>query len=414
MSAGFVDSDLLRSLASSLASVFDNVRLYQPRAGTLLFLATDGPLDLERQLAETNLPLRNNLLHYSYMGLNGAEDLVAALLLDETGLRAFSEGAPLATDDRNRMATDSRSLSDGLDTNALLELVAPLDPLLDAEGWVHTELRERLDFGYIAGRLLAERQAARAGRLANVIADRSTQLYVTGLVHGYLGRLDTAREAFAAALAADPGNSSARYAIVEPELPALASNRASEELTQLARGLPVSAQAVVRGWQLAARRNWDALAALDRSLARAEVTDLWYPESVQLRADWRTQAVGEARHAFDAMRLIDRALSIRPKLELYLLRAASADRLDDDAAFVETSRSLLDFVRSRLEVARDDGNAVTGAELEMIAERLVALRGRLDSMSGAMSGRARTVADAMTTELDNIRRIERARLGGVE
>ncbi len=47
MSASFLDESLLRSLTATLATAFQEVRLYRPDPETLVFLASPKPLDLE-------------------------------------------------------------------------------------------------------------------------------------------------------------------------------------------------------------------------------------------------------------------------------------------------------------------------------------------------------------------------------
>ena len=402
MSAGFVDEHLLRSLAASLSEVFSNVRLYQTSGSQLMFLASDEPLEIEREVLRTGRPLSDNVLHYSYMGLGSVEDFASALLLDETGLRSFVGGATPSTDDRNLMATESRSLSDGLRAEELNDLLSPFDPLVNADGWLHRDLGRELDFGYITGRLLADGHLGRASRLANAIADTAVQYFAVGLVRGSVGQLEQANEAFVAALELAPANQNIRYALVEPHLAALATGRASDAVIELAQRLSGSALAVVHGWRLAVQRDWQGLAALDPELARAEVTDLWYSDAIRLRADWRIQLDGESRFAFDAIRLIDRALVIQPKLELYLLRAAAADNLNDDNAFVATTRQTVEFVAGRIASAQTGLAPITTEEINVIGQRLVALRARLDRMTPAAAGDAQVVAESVTQQLDEL------------
>lgn len=376
MSAGFVDEALLRSLTATLLDTFDNVRVYHAGASNLLFMASDDSLDIELQLSRTGRPLTEHLLYYAYMGLNTLEDFVAALLLDERGAARFAAGAPLTTDDRNLMAMRSRALSDGLSLARLLELLAPYDPLLDPGGWVQEQLGGELHFSYIAARLLAGGQTSRAARLADAVGDASTRSMIAGLVRGSTGELDRVNEAFAAALASDPDNDGARFALLEPELAALAAGRASPQATALARDLGDSAAAVVRGWHLAANADWTGLASLDGELARAGVTDLWFPYATQLRADWRTK-VGTDREAVDALRMIDRALLIRPSVSLYVLRAAAADITSDSHAFAETCRHLADFIEDGLRTAAQGRGAVSRTEVDADIRRLIALRTEL-------------------------------------
>jgi spermidine synthase len=377
MSAGFVDEALLRSLAATLADVFDNVRLYQPAPSVLMFLASDGSLDLESELAATGRPITSELLYYSYMGLNGVSDLVVALMLDETGIQSFAAGAPLSTDDRNRMATDSRSLSDGLSAEQFTELLAPFDPLTDRDGWVHRRLRLDIDPAYIATRLLENGQLGRAERFGAAVQEMAMRELISGFIQGYRGDEASAREAFLAALATESTNQTARYALIQPYLAALAQDRAPAEITALAgelRGVPAT---LVRAWGYASDQDWRRVAVLDPELARAEVTDLWYPDATQLRAQWRSRAVGETAFSLDAIRLIDRVLAIRPSLDLLVIRAAAADVVGDPDAFIESVRYASQIAGHELDEIEAGTYLLARAALDTKFRNLKAMRDQL-------------------------------------
>ncbi|MGI9257969.1 MAG: fused MFS/spermidine synthase, partial [Gammaproteobacteria bacterium] len=120
MNSEFVDEPLLRTLAATLLSEFPNVRLYQPAAQVLVFLSSEGSLELELQAARSGQPFTSDVMHYSRMGMNSVEDLLAALMMDQEGIEAFAAGAPVSTDNNNLMATQSRSRADGLYLNELM------------------------------------------------------------------------------------------------------------------------------------------------------------------------------------------------------------------------------------------------------------------------------------------------------
>ena len=75
MNAEFVDEPLLRTLAATLIAEYEYVRLYQPAARVLMFLASDAPLDVELELARTGRPIVENAQHFSRFGINGVEDI---------------------------------------------------------------------------------------------------------------------------------------------------------------------------------------------------------------------------------------------------------------------------------------------------------------------------------------------------
>ena len=84
------------------------VRVYQPGSEHRGFPRERLRRSTSRtQLARTGLPLRDAPLHYARFGINNVEDLVAALVLDTDGARRLATGAPLITDDDNRIATSS-------------------------------------------------------------------------------------------------------------------------------------------------------------------------------------------------------------------------------------------------------------------------------------------------------------------
>ena len=409
MNSEFLDENLLRILAATVLDTFENVRVYATTGTVLLFLASDEPLDIERQVLRTGQPLTSDLLHYSYMGLNAADDLVAALALDERGVAAFAGRAPLSTDDRNYMATHSRSLGDGLGVRQLTELLRPHDPLLDRASWIHRDLGDELNFAYIATRLLANGQIERAARLAETVTDLSTRALIAAIGFDYSGETERADNAVLQALQANPNNVDALFQFAARELPDFARNAASEEARAVAARLSGAPAAVFRGWPLGATQDWPSLAALDNELARSNPTDIWYSEVVQLRADWRTKVLDEPRYPFDALRMVDRALVISPTLDLYVLRAAAASALDDDAAFVESGRYVYSFLASKLARAEEGTYVISDEELETTRNRLTAFDIRLTEMAEAGGRRAEDVHDDILELIEEFDALARER-----
>ena len=409
MNSEFVDEDLLRTLAATVLDTFENVRVYAASGTVLLFLASDGPLDIERQVLRTGQPLTSDLLHYSYMGLNGADDFVAALALDERGVAEFARGAPLSTDDRNYMATHSRYLGDGLGVRQLTALLRPHDPLLERSGWIHRELGDDLNFPYIATRMLANGQIERAARLAETVTDPSTRALIAAIGFDFSGETESADNAVLQALRANPANVDALFQFAARELPDFARGAASEEARTVAARIGGAPAAVFQGWPLGAAQDWPALAALDGELARSNPTDIWYPEVVQLRADWRTKVLDRPQYPFDALRMVDRALVISPTLDLYVLRAAAASALDDDATFVESGRYVHGYLASKLGRAEQGAYVISDEELETTRNRLQAFDIRLTELSEAGGLRAADVHADIRELIEEFEAIARER-----
>ena len=409
MNSEFLDEDLLRTLAATVLDTFENVRVYAATGTVLLFLASDGPLDIERQVLRTGQPLTSDLLHYSYMGLNGADDFIATLALDERGVEAFAGRAPLSTDDRNYMATHSRYLGDGLGAQQLTALLRPHDPLLDRSNWIHRELGDELNFAYIATRLLANGQVERTARLAETITDLSTRALIAAIGFDYGGDTERAETAVLQALRANPANEDALFQFAARELPDFARGAASEQARSVAVRLGGAPGAIFEGWPLGAAQDWPALAALDNELARSNPTDIWYPEAVQLRADWRTKVLDQPQYPFDALRMVDRALVISPTLDLYVLRAAAGSALDDEAVFIESGRYVYGYLASKLERTEQGTYAMSDEELQTTQNRLQAFDIRLGEISEAGGLRAADVHADIRELIDAFEALARER-----
>ena len=404
MNSEFVDEPLLRTLAATLLAEFPNVRLYQPAAQVLMFLASEGPLDLELQTARSGQPFTADVMHYSRLGMNSVEDLVTALMMDQEGIEAFAADAPISTDNNNLMATQSRSRADGLYLSDLSQIFRPYDPLTRRGSWIYTRLTDDLDFGYIAQRLISTGQQDRATAVAAVTPRDSTKLLIYGLIYGATGQGARARAALEASLVADPLNSQTRYLLIKNQLASLSTDSASPEVKALAADLPAPAAAVVQGWGYGATRNYSALAQLDPVLGRSSITDIWYPEVVRLRAEWRTNvATDRERFAFDALRLIDRALILAPSKDLYLLRVVSAIALNDSDLAIESSRYVASYIETEVYQASTQGGSISAEEIATMRQNLggilTHLRGDLPDGDPA---RAAAVLSAVTETLEQL------------
>jgi predicted membrane-bound spermidine synthase len=378
----FIDEPLLRTLAATLRSEFEHVRLYQPGDQVLVFLASDTEMTPEQQLARSGDPITDDIMHYSRMGMNGVEDLLTALIMDEAGVAEFAEDARISTDDNLLMATRSRNRADGLVREDLAELFAPYDPLVTRGSWIYTRLFDSVDFGYMTRNLLRLGQHERAIAMSEAHPDESTRLIVLGLLYAARGQPDQAAAAYERALALRPDNAQARYLLIEPSIPAISQRRAEPSVSALAEGLPASAGAVIFGWEAAANQDWNALSQLDSVLGRAAVTDAWYPEVARLRSEWRGQVRQDIESfAFDALRLVDRAILIRPQLNFYLLRAAIGIALGDGSIAIESSRQAVRLVRATLDRLAATGERVAARDLLVMQQNLNAivtnLRGEL-------------------------------------
>jgi len=345
MSTEFVDEFLLRSLATTLTSVFEHVRLYRPSPDVLIFLASSATLEVEQTL----LPGGAGRIPKSFaqLGVNSMEDLLAALVLDSEGVAALSAGAPDNNDNMNRLAT-SRLTLDSLATAQLDALLRESDPLLDGGKLLHGVAAEEVGLTYVGYKLLRTGFRARALELAGIL-DPSNRFLLLGLSALLDGNADKSDRLFRQALAKNRTNSQAQYALLRNHLPDLARGSTGTYLADIARALPLSAAATVNGWRHALNADWSSLAELDSALAQAKTTDLWFVEAARLRAEWRLRSERSGTESLHyALDIIDRSLALYELEEHYLLRAALAARLEDPHVFVETAIVITGKIRARI------------------------------------------------------------------
>jgi hypothetical protein len=305
---GFVDEDLLRSLLATLQSVFPHLRVYRPGLGGVLFLASAAPLDVEAVANEAIAAARDD---FAAVGIVCAEDLAAALALDEAGARALAEGAVLSTDDANVLATRSpKVLAAPLGAAGASALFARHDPLVP--------MPPHLDAGYVVERLVSLGVRDRAARVAAAVRD-PLQHALAGarLAHGTGDRAGVQRFV-AAALAHDPAFVAAREVEV-------AAGIEETEAAAEAGALGPLAQALVRARAASdSEERAHEVRALDAQLAALDPRSPLASEAVRLRARWRL-ALGGPAAAREGMSILDALLPRVRAPEDLRLRARLAE-----------------------------------------------------------------------------------------
>jgi spermidine synthase len=395
MNVIFMDEALLRSLTATLLDVFHEVRVYRPDPNTIVFLASDAPLDLETQLAATGMPLRAAPLHYSRFGINAPEDLVAALVLDADGARRLAAGAPLITDNENRIATSSvyeKGLGMNGDTSG--RILAPLDPLQRAGSFIYASpLREQLSFQYIARRnsvftLLDPSLTDRIARMAQILGNTAEGEYARMSYLRMRRQHERALELVKIAVDEFPRDDSLRAEYLRSSFGLLARDAAPPEVNEIAARLTGSGSQVLAIARLAAKSEWRDVARADDLLAEIPWTDPWYPEAVEMRINWRTRVTNkdqEARFGDEAVTMVDRFAIMSPTLGLYGMRARAGFAAKRPGVVIESvsnyARLAAGMVRSNVNTPEslrqdsralirilDDAGKMPGADLARLAE----------------------------------------------
>lgn len=277
MGAEYIDATLLHSLARTLLDVYREVRVYRPSNTTLLFLASDGPLDLEHHPAALRAVLAQTPEHYARLGLNAPEDLLAALAVESDGVRVLAADSQPITDDTNRLATANvyaRGL--GLTSEQTATLLSPYDPLRDPDSFVYRSIAPEISFDYLWRR-----------------------------VNRWRGAGATSRARFG-----QP---------TEPQLePAI--------MTAVA--------------QAGARQDWSFVAAADATLANVPWTAPWAIEAARWRVEWRIRMGSGAtrrRQGAAAIAIADRVVVSQPDANWQALRAWSGVAADQPEVTVESA-----------------------------------------------------------------------------
>jgi hypothetical protein len=292
------------------------VRVYRPNPGGVLFVASAAPLAIERDTARA-IALAPQA--FRDVGIAVPEDLAAALALDDRGTRELAEGAPIATDDENHLATRSpRVLAHPLGVEGASALLEPLDPLVPPP--------PELDAVRLVERIAKGGLPARAMRVADAIPDPALRATARSALALAVGDHAQARSLAAAALVLDPQSERTQELAVAAEL-ATAVERARSG------ALGPGPAALVAAREAAAAADWSRVAALDAALAAIDPRSPLAPEAVTLRARWRL-ARQDAAAAHEGLAIVDAVGEVFPSRDQLRLRAELA------AAAGETSGAL--------------------------------------------------------------------------
>jgi spermidine synthase len=345
MNVAFLDAALLRSFVATLLDVFPQLEIYRPDPNTLVFVASAAPLDTVGRLARNSAPLWWSPAHYARFGILAAEDVVAALVAAHAGASELAQGAPLITDDRNRLATSSvYELGASLDAASAGRLLAPYDPMRRKDSWLTTDAARSFSMPYIARRLalyapLDPTLIKRLEALAAGVADRPTALYVQAITRGAQGDSHGAAKLLAEAAALAPQDRQILFERVRPQFAAITAGNAAPDYMKLAAQLSGSAAAVVDAARFSAAGQWQKVAELDSTLALANPTDGWYFQALATRADWRSRISNpELRPVLgqECLNMVDQAIVSQPAIALFQLRTQCAASLGRADAVIES------------------------------------------------------------------------------
>ncbi|HKJ25110.1 MAG TPA: fused MFS/spermidine synthase [Myxococcota bacterium] len=296
---GLLDESLLQTLLASLLEVFPHLEVYRPVPSALLFVGSDQPVDALSHVAEA---IRRAPESFAREGLWRAEDLAPGWVLDTEGARSLSRGAPINSDDHNRLATVVFKADRGFDW--IDPLLRNRDPLASRMGG--------LEVAPLVRRLHVYGQGDRAEALMTRLEGVD---YAVGMGFVQLaGRTaEPSRRAFEHALELDPTRADARAGLV-------LAGRGRGEVPD---GLEPRERAVAEGWRRLAAGNPGAIRPLEADLAAWAPGDLLRPDALRLRVAWRV-AGKDAHDAAEALAMNTQVLEVGGAPPDFLDRAAAA------------------------------------------------------------------------------------------
>ncbi|MBW2418264.1 MAG: fused MFS/spermidine synthase [Deltaproteobacteria bacterium] len=305
----YVDEELFSSLLAALDAVFPHVQVYTPPpwGGSVLFLASAAPLDLERTAARA---IEADRADFDLIGIRSPEEVMAGLVLDEAGVEALSEGAPPNRDGHNRLQARSENLGERSLNQRLFDVLGEYDPLTRSQ-----LTGESLFF------LLRSLPAARAERIAESLADPNERGIGLALAGMTAGKREGPRALLREALAEAPRNEEARAAMLRLSVGAIAEG--TEPSSIVAEPFSEAEEVMIAGWR--ARRvkdSGESLRSLEPELAAIPYRHPLATDATRLRIDWRVRS-GEEERLLEAARLAEGGLGQWPDVPSLLLRAST-------------------------------------------------------------------------------------------
>ena len=343
----FLDEQLLRSLVATINDVYPYVRVYRPAPPTLLFLASDQPIQPEKDIEATRAALAASPQHYQQLGINVVEDLIAALVLDNEGSRAFANNATVITDERNRFATASvYDFGKNISAQSAGYLLAPYDPLLKAESFFYKELNQKISYSYLGQRIgayLYWDQSAhdRLNNFANLFKGSEIQPFLQAQLFRNMYQNEQADRILTAAQQAFPQSQLIRSAILQKYMMSLSNGTAPDDIKKLASTANEESAVVLKSAQLAAQGNWDGVAAMDNQLSHIPWTSTWIDQVAQLRVEWRARVLNpdfRSKYSEESLAIVNQISMIRSMPQLYLLRAWATNGLNNPALMESIAR----------------------------------------------------------------------------
>jgi spermidine synthase len=383
MNIDFLDESLLRSLVATVRDVYPHVHVYRPAPPTLLFLASDEPIEPERTVDATRRALAASPDFYARLGINAVEDMIAYWVLDDDTSRSFSSGSAVITDDHNRFATESvYDFGRNIGAETLGRLLQPYDPLMNANSFLYQSEAAQFNWPYVLrdiGLFASWDGSARErlNQLANLYRKTELQPYAQALILQYSQQVSQAQQLRYAATQAFPNSVLLRDSVLEPWTPTLGYDTAPADVTKLvAKASPIG-QMVIQAAHYAAKQDWDNLAKMDDSLAQVPWISQWFAQASQLRAEWRVRVSNpnlRTNFSSQAVAMIDRVSLNQVVPQMLILRAVAGFGINSPQTSLESISKYASLVVQNQNFLNDSSRASFGGGLQTLRPMLAKLQ----------------------------------------
>ena len=403
----YLDEALLKSLTATLQDAFTNVRMYQHSPSVLHFIASDSHLNIEQVLSEDNNALERQSAHFESIGALTLEDVAYALTLDEAGVKSLSAGAPVTTDNHNRLAVNARVFREDGSDSGLYDVLADHLVYTRPDSAIRQMMGKTLSLPRVIERMLGKGLLAQVKLIAPTIDNPAEQLLVEALVYKHQGNTDAMDQALWQAYELDPKNENIVFLLIRSSLGSLSRGQATPEIQTLVQNTTGILQAIASGWQLAAINEWQQLSSLDFALSIAKPDNLWFASASQLRAQWRIQAsraTGNTELTQEATTIISRALAIDYNYDLVLMRLVASSVLFDEPAVLFAANLVANKTEERIRQAQkgsyqfDRDNILNSERQLMFIVRFL----RQNNFSSAGQPRAQTILTKLERQLSEL------------
>jgi len=379
MNISFTDEYLLRSLSKTLAATFEHVRIYQFSPKVLYFLSSNSNLEIEYKISQSGKPFIDHSDYYASIGLSSVESILAGIVMDDAGVRRFSDIGKIITDNYNTLGTRSTFAVENKNSityERLADLIIEYSPLYSSDSWIYKQGRKFINYSSLAKEVGLLRTPLFNNKINDILAtinDPSLiELRANELVKS--SHKSEAKKQLANALLTSQSNQQLKYQLVFLYLDGLKLGDLPADVLEHYNSLAPDAKAIIDNLihlDLEGDKP-ERIESIDAVLGTAQQSDAWYSLAKRMRALWRTQLAkknNDKALAVEAIQHIDRALLDGHDQWLHELRITAAYIAEKEAALQFSTDFVLTPAQKQLDHYKKPINMIGSKNKEAILKQ---------------------------------------------